>query len=165
MLLEGSCHCKSVVFSIQSTHPYPFNRCYCQLCRKTAGGGGYAVNLGAEFDSLRLTGEASVSTYQAKSTDPDTGQVTKNQSIRHFCKHCGSALWIYDERWPELIHPFASAIDTELPVPPNKTHMMLSYKANWVQIEAGPQDQQFVEYPQQSLAQWHRAMGLEETED
>jgi len=22
-------------------------RCYCSICRKTAGGGGYAINLGA----------------------------------------------------------------------------------------------------------------------
>lgn len=25
-------------------------------------------------------------------------------------------LWLWDKTWPELIHPFASAIDTELPV-------------------------------------------------
>jgi hypothetical protein len=41
---------------------------------------------------------------------------------------CGSALWVWDPRWPELVHPFASAIDTELPVPPKRNHMMLSSK-------------------------------------
>ncbi len=25
-------------------------------------------------------------------------------------------LWLWDHHWPELIHPFSSAIDTELPV-------------------------------------------------
>ncbi|WP_444919191.1 GFA family protein [Microbulbifer sp. JMSA003] len=38
--LKGSCHCQSVKFSLSSRQPYPFNRCYCSICRKTAGGGG-----------------------------------------------------------------------------------------------------------------------------
>ena len=45
---------------------------------------------------------------------------------------CGSALWLYDKRWPDLVHPFASAIDTPLPVPPRSTHLML-IKAPWVE--------------------------------
>ena len=43
MLLKGSCHCGSVRFEVESPHPYPYNLCYCSICRKTAGGGGYAV--------------------------------------------------------------------------------------------------------------------------
>ncbi len=43
MLLEGSCHCRAVRFSVRSAHPYPFNLCYCSICRKTAGSGGYAI--------------------------------------------------------------------------------------------------------------------------
>jgi|GEM_PF-4579057 len=31
MLLEGSCHCKSVRFRLESRHPYPFNLCYCSI--------------------------------------------------------------------------------------------------------------------------------------
>lgn len=31
MKLEGSCHCRAVVFSVESAHPYPFNLCYCKL--------------------------------------------------------------------------------------------------------------------------------------
>ena len=49
MLLEGSCHCGAVHFSVESEHPYPFNLCYCSICRKTAGGGGFAINLGGRF--------------------------------------------------------------------------------------------------------------------
>ena len=40
MQLQGSCHCKRVNFQVESEHPYPFNLCYCSICRKTAGGGG-----------------------------------------------------------------------------------------------------------------------------
>ena len=48
MHLDGSCHCGSVKFSVRSAEPYPFMRCYCSICRKTAGGGGFAINLGAD---------------------------------------------------------------------------------------------------------------------
>ncbi len=45
MLLEGSCHCGAVKFSVESYTPYPYMRCYCSICRKTAGGGGYTINI------------------------------------------------------------------------------------------------------------------------
>ncbi|MGH8613911.1 MAG: GFA family protein, partial [Gammaproteobacteria bacterium] len=31
MKLEGSCHCRSVRFKLESAHPYPFMRCYCSI--------------------------------------------------------------------------------------------------------------------------------------
>ena len=46
MHLDGSCHCGAVRFSLESAHPYPYNLCYCSICRKTGGAGGYAINLG-----------------------------------------------------------------------------------------------------------------------
>lgn len=162
MLLEGSCHCKSVKFSVQSSHPYPYNLCYCSICRKTAGGGGYAINLGAENDTLKVEGEEHLSIYQPCIENPQTGKLEQNPGRRYFCSHCGSALWQWDPRWPELVHPFASAIDTELPNPPERTHLMLGSKANWVEIQAGSGDLEFDEYPQESIAAWHQRLGLED---
>jgi hypothetical protein len=69
-------------------------------------------------------------------------------------------LWLFSPEWPELIHPFASAIDTPLPVPPEHTHLMLGSKAPWVEVEAHPADQQFDVYPEESIAQWHERLGL-----
>jgi len=57
MLLEGSCHCKSVRFRLESRHPYPFNLCYCSICRKTTGAGGFAINLSGDFTTLDVEGE------------------------------------------------------------------------------------------------------------
>jgi len=155
MKLNGSCHCRRVSFSLESDHPYPYNLCYCSICRKTAGGGGYAINLGGDADSLQLEGEANLKFYQAEIVDPDTGQTSLSPAQRHFCTHCGSALWAWDPRWPELIHPFASAIDTPLPIPPERTHLMLASRANWVELHAEPQDRQFEGYPDESIADWH----------
>ena len=154
MLLKGSCHCGSIKFQVESPHPYPFNLCYCSVCRKTAGGGGYAINLGGRFDTLQIDGIEHESVYHAIID----GQ--KSPAERHFCKHCASALWLYDARWPELVHPFASAIDTELPIAPERTHLMLNSKAAWVQIERKNSDKCFAEYPDESIAQWHERLNL-----
>jgi hypothetical protein len=164
MLLEGSCHCGSVAFSVRSPHPHPFNLCYCSICRKTAGGGGYAINLSGEYDTLRVSGQRQIREYRAKIRDPDTGKESLSPGRRSFCVQCGSALWLWDPRWPALVHPFASAVDTELPVPPERTHMMLEFKSPWVEVRADPQDRNFDRYPDESIAEWHQRLGLEDHE-
>ena len=156
MLLEGSCHCGSVTFSLNSKHPYPFNRCYCSICRKTQGGGGYAVNLSGDAESLNVEGEDNISVYQVVRDNGETSPME-----RRFCKRCGSALWCWDPRWPELLHPFASAIDTPLPTPPELTHLMTGSKADWIPLTTADGDKVFDEYPDESIAQWHARHGLD----
>lgn len=155
MRLEGSCHCRAVVFALESRHPYPYNRCYCSICRKTAGAGGFAINLGGVAASLKVEGAGQVRLYRARL---DSGELSPLE--RHFCKRCGSMLWAWDPRWPELIHPFASAIDTELPVPPERTHLMLGSGASWAVPDIAPGDTTFDEYPDESIADWHQRLGL-----
>ncbi len=58
MQLEGSCHCGAVSFTLDSAHPYPYQRCYCSICRKTQGGGGFAINLGGDAQSLKVRGRS-----------------------------------------------------------------------------------------------------------
>ncbi len=65
MHLEASCHCRSVRFSVESHEPMPFMRCYCSICRKTAGTGGFAINLGADHATLKVDGMEHVSVYRA----------------------------------------------------------------------------------------------------
>jgi hypothetical protein len=154
MKLAGSCHCGAVRFSVTAYAPVPYLRCYCSICRKTAGGGGYAINLGARAESLRVEGDGHVTVFHARIDGEDS------PAERRFCSRCGSALWVWDPRWPDLVHPFASAIDTPLPEPPESEHMMLGSKANWVRDEGGPADRRHDEYPTQSLEDWHRAHGL-----
>jgi hypothetical protein len=163
MQLEGSCHCGSVQFSVRSAHPYPYQRCYCSVCRKTAGAGGYAINLGGDYATLKVQGSEHISIYQAKIPEPN-GEIRESPSRRHFCRQCGSALWLWDPRWPELVHPFASAIDTALPTPPERTHMMLQFKAPWVEVQTRPGDLEYGGYPLESLARWHQLRGLEDPE-
>jgi len=165
MLLEGSCHCKAVKFSLKSLHPYPYMNCYCSICRKTAGGGGYAINLNGDYSTLKIEGKENITIYNAYLNDPDEKENKKSPAQRSFCKICGSAFWLWDPRWPEQVHPFASAIDTELPAPPQKTHIMLEYKADWVEVQKGIEDKEFKQYPEESIAGWHNRLGLEDSSD
>ncbi len=160
MHLKGSCHCQAVRFELESKHPIPFNLCYCSICRKTGGGGGFAINLGGDYESMRVEGREHLRVYQAM-IENDEGEKERSEGQRHFCGVCGSALWLWDPRWPELVHPHASAIDTPLPTPPERVHLMLGSKASWVEPHILKRDQSFDEYPEESIAQWHQRLGLE----
>jgi len=155
MLLRASCHCQAVRYTVEAHEPVPFMRCYCAICRKTAGSGGYAINLGADHATLQVQGMEHVSVYSARLED---GHVSSGQ--RHFCRHCGSALWLWDPSWPDHVHPHAGAVDTPLPLAPSVTHMMLGSKPAWVEAQVRPGDVGRDEYPEESLAQWHEQRGL-----
>jgi hypothetical protein len=160
MHLEGSCHCRKVTFTVESAEPVPFMRCYCSICRKTAGAGGYAINLGAAARSMKVTGKRHLRIYRARLSDEGGAGTRLSSARRYFCGECGSALWAWDPTWPELVHPHASAIDTALPVPPDNVHCMVGSKAPWVKVEGGADDPCFENYPDVSLAGWHQAKGL-----
>lgn len=160
MHLKGSCRCGAVRFAVDSHTPQPYQLCYCSICRKTAGGGGFAINLGAAAATLKVKGKRALGVYRAEICDEDGKNCETSTGERHFCRKCGSALWLFDPTWPELVHPFASAIDTALPVPVAKVHLMLRYKAPWVEPQVGPDDRSFEEYPELSIADWHRKHGV-----
>ena len=148
MLLKGSCHCGAVRFSVQSETPYPYQSCYCSICRKTAGGGGYAINIMGKAETMKVKGRTRI--YRA----------TRGGPQRHFCPKCGSALWLWDRRWAQWIYPFASAIDTRLPAPRERQHVMLGSKASWVAVPKGRNERHFREFSKEAIIDWHRKRGL-----
>ena len=159
MKLEGSCHCGSVRFSLSSRTPIPYMLCYCSICRKTGGGGGYAINIMGDADSLSVTGKEHLAIDRARRED---GALSEGR--RHFCAVCGSALWMADPRWTEWVYPLASAIDTPLPEPPRRVHMMENHRPAWVAVPEGPEDAHFPEYPEEGISDWHERQGLTDLE-
>lgn len=161
MHLEGSCHCGAVRFSVESTSPAPFMHCHCSICRKTAGSGGYAINLGGDAATLKITkGKQQLGLYHAVMREPGK-RATRSKAQRRFCLKCGSPLWLFDPRWPELVHPHASAIDTPLPKPPEVVEAALAYVANWVDVPKGKGHKHVQQWPEESLAEWHERHGLD----
>ncbi|MEI6302994.1 MAG: GFA family protein [Betaproteobacteria bacterium] len=161
MLLRGSCHCGAVAFTLKSTTPYPYMRCYCSICRKTGGGGGYAINIMGEAATLKVKGKAALSVYRARIGSGKGQGKTTSTGRRHFCSHCGSALWVADPRWPDWVYPFASAIDSKLPPPPQHCNIMLDFAAPWADVpKAARKNAAFARYPDGGIMDWHQKRGL-----
>jgi hypothetical protein len=160
MNLEGSCRCGAVRFAVDSHTPVPYQLCYCSICRKQQGGGGHAINLGADARTLKIDGKEHLGVYRAEIQDDEHPVRETSTGERNFCRKCGTALWLYDPTWPDLVHPFASAVDTDLPKPKERTHLMLKYKANWVEPDIADGDKVFNLYPEESIADWHKRTGM-----
>ena len=47
-----------------------------------------------------------------------------------------------------------------LPAAPERVHIMLDFKAPWVQVPTGPGEVHFARYPDDSLDDWHKRHGL-----
>lgn len=67
-------------------------------------------------------------------------------------------LWLYDKSFPELIHPFASALDTDLTIPPNMVCIMENFKPKWARWPEGDKIV-YAEYLDESLEDWHKKHG------
>ena len=130
---EGSCQCGKVRFRLRSAHPYPFNVCYCEICRKTAGAGGFRDQPQRRLRHARGRGPR---------THHDLPREGSRRRIRRdahraagnatSCSICGSMLWLWAPDWPELIHtvrirrrqrPLTGACRRK------RTHLMLGSKA------------------------------------
>jgi len=157
MRLEGSCHCGAVRFSVEAPDPVPYLRCFCAICRKTAGSGGFGINLGARVAGMEVEGAENVRVYDPAGKQPG-GRA--DGSGRRFCGRCGSPLWNWDAAWPDYIHPHAGAIDTPLPAPPTHVDMMLGSAMSWARAGLTGAEKSFDEYPDEALADWHRRHGL-----
>jgi hypothetical protein len=135
-------------------------RCYCAICRKTDGGGGYAINIMGDAATLRVEGEDALAVWQAPLAETEEGGTGPSPARRRFCRICGSALCLDVPRWAENVYPFASEIDTPLPRPPERLHIMLDYAMPWVEPPSGKSDPHFARFPEESILDWHKRHGL-----
>lgn len=85
-----------------------------------------------------------------------TGSVKEDTLKLEGSCHC----WVWDPDWPELMHPFASVIDTPLPAPPERHHILLDSKPDWVPIPDAGRDRHFADGPDESLMEWHERHDL-----
>ena len=151
MQLAGSCFCGAVRFTVETDTPYPYRRCYCARCRKTAGGTGAAANILAQASTLVVEGADALTEYAA----PDTTRA-------RFCSRCGSALYLTIDAASDFVYPFASAIDTPLPDPPERVHVFTAEAPAWARPPVTPDDYATERNTRESIADWHRRHGLTE---
>ena len=151
MQLAGSCFCGAVRFTVETTTPYPYRRCYCTRCRKTAGGTGAAANILAQASTLHVDGADAMTEFAA----PDTTRT-------RFCSVCGSAVYLTIDAAPDFVYPFASAVDTPLPEPPERVHVFTIEAPAWAKPPPSPDDYTTERNTRESVADWHRRHGLTE---
>ncbi|KAH7885554.1 Mss4-like protein [Phlebopus sp. FC_14] len=153
--LAGSCHCGAVRFTVESSTPVPFQLCVCSICRKIGGVGG-SINLGAHSNTLNIAqGKEHIGIYKAV-MNRDTEHETIASSERNFCTKCSSMLWLYDKNWPELLHPFASAIDSpELEPPEELVVVKMDSKPDYVRLPEGAR-RVYKGYGTHSIEGWHK---------
>lgn len=150
MKLEGSCHCGRISFTVESKTPYPYRRCYCTRCRKTNGGSGYAINVMGEAETLYVEGQEHLRIYQPVDEPLES----------YFCENCGSHLYVVLPDWPQWVYPFASAIDTSLPSPPEIFNIFLDEAVDWSEVSEGDKHHNFRQNTEESIEIWHQRLGL-----
>ena len=145
MQLAGSCFCGAVRFTVESRTPFPYRRCYCARCRKTAGGTGAAANVLAQASTLAVEGADTLTEFAA----PDTTRT-------RFCSRCGTALYLTIDSVTDFVYPFASAIDTPLSEPPERVHVFTVEAPAWAKPPTGPADLAVERNTNESIEGWHR---------
>ncbi|KAJ7720850.1 Mss4-like protein [Mycena maculata] len=159
VLLKGSCHCGAVKFTVRSSTPVPYQLCFCSICRKVGGVGG-SINLGGYYETLNLdeNSEEFISKYSPV-LDRGTPEERIATSERNFCSKCSAMLWLHDPTWPDLVHPFASAIDSPLQVPKKLVCVKMVDKPEYVRLPDGAKEV-YANYGQFSLEDWHKKNNL-----
>jgi len=155
--LRGSCQCGKVHFSVASETPVPFMLCFCSICRKT-GGCAFGCNIMGIRDTLVVRGRRSLRPYHARVREQGK-RTYVSEAKRWFCASCGSHLFLTDERWPEGVWPYASAIDTPLPEPKRFVHVMTRFKPSWVPSWMLRHGTSHVRFGGLSIAEWHEREG------
>jgi hypothetical protein len=148
MKLEGSCHCGAVTYAVDAQSPSPDTYCYCGICRKTAGAGGFAVYVAANHRTTVVQGREHMRVYRARFQPPGESAQRTSTAERAFCERCGSQLWIWHPEIPDVVYLHASGVDTPLPLPSERMHIMLDSRARWSPLHADPQDSQHPSLPE-----------------
>jgi hypothetical protein len=79
--LTGSCHCKSVRYTVKSPFRMALN-CHCNTCKKMTGAAFEAIALIEESELEFSRGKELLTTYQVS-------QLAR----KHFCSRCGTPIY------------------------------------------------------------------------
>ena len=155
MRLDGSCHCGARAVSRRIAHAVSFHALLLLDLPQDAG----RRRLRDQHHGRRVHARASAAEVGERLSRPhrEPGDTRKRLSParRHFCRRCSSALWVSDPRWAQWVYPFASAIDTPLPKPPEEVELMLELRAEVGRRSERPQAHAFPRVSPRRHRDWH----------
>ncbi|WVQ86175.1 hypothetical protein IAT38_008343 [Cryptococcus sp. DSM 104549] len=158
VLLEGSCYCKAVKFTVEL--------CQCSVCRKVGGYMG-TVDIMANAKTLNIIrGKDKIKVYHAAvSFNEDDSPKEMGDINRSFCTECSTMLWNARDQFPSWIYPFASAIDKPDPLPsiPESTTLIVIMREPSSCPEDVPLPEGATVYetlgPGNGIEDWHKTHG------
>jgi len=118
----GGCLCGKVRFAVDSP-PIRVTICHCRWCQH-ATGTAYMIEPIFPRAALRVTaGEPAVF------TEPSRGSGKLIHA--HFCRDCGTRLWLTFERFPEVLGVYAGVFDdpTWFPIGPENARVIFTSTA------------------------------------
>ena len=137
----GSCLCRNVQYEVHGELS-DFGHCHCRSCRK-ASGSAFGANAGVERSTFRLLSGAD--TLREFESSPG--------KLRVFCSRCGSPIYAYLAKSPDVLRIRLGSLDTPLDAHA-RAHTFVSDKADWEDIDAFSSLPQFSEWaPRDVLVQ------------
>lgn len=122
-MFAGSCLCGAIAYEIHGTLS-DFGHCHCRSCRK-ASGSAFGANAGVDRAAFRLLSGAD--TLREFESSPG--------KFRAFCSRCGSPIYAYLTKSPDVLRVRLGSLDTPLDARA-RAHTFVSDKADWEDIEA-----------------------------
>lgn len=119
---HGQCLCGEVRYEFDTLSPL-MGHCHCSMCRKFHGAAFATLGEVPKADFRWTKGEHALNSY-----------IADNQTIRRFCKHCGSSMSFEASRNESVIEIALGTLDTPIPHKPD-VHIFTQFKAQWYQIE------------------------------
>jgi len=121
-MYTGSCLCRSIQYEIKGELGN-FGYCHCMSCRK-ASGSAHAANSPVNRDQFTLIGNST----SLREYESSPGK------FRVFCSNCGSPIFAYLSKSPNMIRMRLGSLDTPF-TKHAKAHTFVSDKASWEVIE------------------------------
>lgn len=121
----GSCLCGGIRYQVDNIEPL-MAHCHCAMCRKFHGAA-FATFGEAKAQNFKwLDGAELLQEYRAQ-----------NDSIRRFCRVCGSSLTFAPAHNPDRLVEFSlGTLDSQISHRPD-AHVYVKYKAGWSAINDG----------------------------
>ena len=118
----GQCLCGTIKYQVDALEP-KMGHCHCSMCRKFHGSAFATYGEATRENFHWLAGEDSLQSYKGH-----------NDTVRRFCKNCGSSLTFAEANSDGSIIEFAlGTLDSDIGERPD-VHIFTDYKAGWFEI-------------------------------
>ena len=126
-ILAGSCFCIAIQYRITSAIPLAVN-CHCNSCKKAGGGVFSSLAVIREKRLEIISGEDSLADFRLG-----------NDVVKHFCRHCGTAIFNRNNLYPGRCMVAIGSLDNPASVTPT-ANIHCESKLDWVKLDEGMQN-------------------------